>query len=106
MPAWKGSVSPWSEFTTTNCTWSGTDYGRTYTDGSFYPAAGGRSSSSGALSYVGRTVPIGLGCLSVASGAPCTSAVVACIRWAAAIGLTASRLGVSKINRGFMPRIR
>jgi len=53
VPPFKGSASPWSEFSKTTFTRSDTDYGRTYTDGSFYPAAGCRYYSSGALVSVG-----------------------------------------------------
>ncbi|MFA7115881.1 MAG: fimbrillin family protein [Bacteroidales bacterium] len=53
VPAWNGSVSPWSEFTAMNFIWSDTNHGGTYSDGAFYPAAGFRSNSSGALRDLG-----------------------------------------------------
>ena len=53
VPTWKSSVSPWSEFSTDNFTWSSTHYGCTYSNEPFYPAAGYRDLNSGALSFVG-----------------------------------------------------
>ena len=53
VPSLKGSASPWSKFSTGTFSLDATDLGRTYTDGSFYPVAGYRSSSSGALRSVG-----------------------------------------------------
>jgi hypothetical protein len=50
VPAWSGNQSPWSTFTTSNFTWG--NYGRIYS-GSYYPAAGYRSCSSGALYNAG-----------------------------------------------------
>jgi len=50
VPNWKGSASPWTAFTTD---FSWTNFGRTYTDGSFYPAAGCRGNDTGALLSVG-----------------------------------------------------
>jgi len=56
VPTWKGLASPWTAFTTSTFSWNATDHGRTYTDGSFYPAAGYRNSSSGALQSVASLV--------------------------------------------------
>ena len=53
VPTWKGSASPWSEFSTTTFTWNDSGPGRTYTDGSFYPATGFRYSHKGTLDSVG-----------------------------------------------------
>ena len=53
VPSLKGSASPWTKFTDSTFSWDYTNLGKTYTDGSFYPAAGHRGYSSGALSYVG-----------------------------------------------------
>ena len=39
------------------------------------------------------SAPIGLGRLMAASGTPCTSAAVSCVRRTTAVGLTACRLG-------------
>jgi len=50
VPTWKSSASPWSEFTKDNFVWS---TGNTYTDGSFYPAAGIRNYNSGIITKVG-----------------------------------------------------
>ncbi|MCI1785083.1 MAG: fimbrillin family protein [Bacteroidales bacterium] len=50
VPAWSGSQSPWSAFTTSNFTWS--NYGRTYS-GSYYPAAGYRQCRKDVLNYTG-----------------------------------------------------
>ena len=54
VPAWRSGVSPWNELSTTGATWgSGTATGYTWLSVWFWPAAGFRSCSSGALSYVG-----------------------------------------------------
>ena len=53
VPAWKSSASPWTAFMTSTFAWDDSDYGRTYTDGSFYPAVGHRYSNSGFLDHVG-----------------------------------------------------
>lgn len=53
VPAWRNNISPWNCFTKETFLWSDTNYSRTYTNGTFYPAAGYRYSTSGALSYVG-----------------------------------------------------
>jgi len=52
VPPFKVSKSPWTAFTTTSFSWNATYLGSTYTDGSFYPAAGNREDESGALNYV------------------------------------------------------
>ena len=51
VPVWKATASPWSAFTLENFAWTTTgNYGRTYTDGAFYPAEGYRENDSGILS--------------------------------------------------------
>ena len=51
VPVWKATASPWSAFTIENFAWTTTgNYGRTYTDGAFYPAEGYRKNDSGILS--------------------------------------------------------
>ncbi len=52
VAAWSSGYSPWSVFNTSNFTWSDVDKGRTY-NSTFYPAAGCRYASSGALYNVG-----------------------------------------------------
>ncbi len=54
VPAWHNNTSPWNGFTEDTFPWSETNRGRTYTNGTFYPAAGYRYSTTGALSYVGK----------------------------------------------------
>ena len=53
VPPFKGSASPWTKFRTSTFSWNTTYLGLTYTDGSFYPAAGSQNDSSGSLYYVG-----------------------------------------------------
>ena len=53
VPVWELSASPWTAFSTSTFSWNATDLGRTYTDGSFYPAVGFRGNSSGTLYNVG-----------------------------------------------------
>ena len=53
VPSYKGSESPWTAFTTSTFTWSATNYGHTYNNMDFYPAAGIRVSYSGTFSGVG-----------------------------------------------------
>ncbi|MCI1785929.1 MAG: fibrobacter succinogenes major paralogous domain-containing protein [Bacteroidales bacterium] len=48
VPAWSGSQSPWSTFTTSNFKWSANNYGGIYS-GSYYPAAGARDRRGGDL---------------------------------------------------------
>jgi hypothetical protein len=54
VPAWSGNQSPWSALITSNFTWDSSNYGRTY-GGSYYPAAGYRHGSSGALFNTGSS---------------------------------------------------
>jgi hypothetical protein len=49
VPAWSGTQSPWSTFTTSNFTWS--NYGRTYS-GSYYPATGNRRCTDGTICII------------------------------------------------------
>jgi len=58
VPSWKED-SPWSDFSTTTFNWSDTDYGCTYTSGTFYPAAGCRFNESGDLYSVSSSSPNG-----------------------------------------------
>jgi len=53
VPPFKDSASPWTAFSTSTFSWNATYLGCTYTDGSFYPAAGYQYSTSGALASVG-----------------------------------------------------
>jgi hypothetical protein len=53
VPAWINNTSPWKDFTVDTFPWS--NYGRIYTaTDTFYPAAGYRYSTTGALTYVGE----------------------------------------------------
>ena len=52
VPVWKED-SPWSDFSTTTFSWSATDYGCTYTSGTFYPATGYRNGKNGGFLSVG-----------------------------------------------------
>jgi hypothetical protein len=52
VPAWNGTT-PWSAFTTSIFIWTASNYGRTYNNEIFYPAAGCRHCGSGALYFIG-----------------------------------------------------
>ncbi|MFA6677896.1 MAG: hypothetical protein WCS34_09985 [Bacteroidales bacterium] len=55
VPVWEKLYSPWTNFSSNSIfLWSSTDLGRTYIDGSFYPAAGRRNYKSGDINKVGE----------------------------------------------------